>query len=624
MVTLLSCDASAVAVQFHLHHAWLLLRNRLMEPDVYNEVLDETQMKEWLMSEDSKQLRTLPPKSFCSAEVLRSILRYVESYVSPDGVYQEIAADGNWNFPDDTLRVGAHCCKLLEAAHYLDVEIWPASVVMTRNREGFPTHDRTFYNEVCKKLANLIVNAKSIQEIRDFCGVTHAGFDHAEIVQNLQVLHGIQGAVAIPDTVAGAMVIPNTTVAGGGESDGEAFLSLRTNHLPAVCVSIGKTATAQKIHCMYRLICVSRDFKDQLCGEFDPSIRDVVVNGPIQNPTSTNGSNAPLREVLQTLSKMAWAEKEAKVTALWRMSLIWTRTPYNTDQKCMERFVNFNGEEPFCQFFALRSFQMSLVDYQELVRGAGRDASEILTRIDFIAHQWAKQIDDVTFLQNIRLNSVQLESLCLQYRHFREDCENITDLMHDFHLLNNPSVFWQDKVSLARLSYLCEQVGVAVHKGSKKQVHNVQQHQLFTAANGWYLRVQVTQHETWEEEAKAEVLPRYEKDKIVYVVDGEIPIIKMTIRNIKRTKQSCRKKSLGIAMEDDVECNRQLVMRHTISADENEYAETVLNGNCPETDTKITKEVVLFFRTTSEQEMTCNIDDKETENAVLRIVLRAE
>mmetsp|Transcript_71691 Transcript_71691/g.116227 ORF Transcript_71691/g.116227 Transcript_71691/m.116227 type:complete len:702 (-) Transcript_71691:476-2581(-) len=635
-VTLWSCDTPAVGVPFNLHHAWLLLRNRLMERE---DVSGETDMKEWLMSEESRPLRSLPPESFCTGEILELMRGYVESYVDCYGVYLWVDMDGNWDLSGDDLVAGAQCCKLLEAANYLDVEIWPtheAKLLGSRNRNGFLTHDRTFYNEVCKKLATFIVNAESIQKIRDFCGVTDAGFDDEEIDQNLKMLNRIPGVTIIPNAVAG-----------GAGSVGDVNFSLRTYHLPAICVSIGKSATAQKIHCMYRLVCVSKDFKDHLRGEFDQSVRDVVVNGPIQHPISTRGSNAPLREVLQILSNMAWMGKAENVYVLWKIAhKSWTRTSaLNTDEMCMVRFALWTNSRPFLECSARRDRDMSRATYQELVRGAGRDAFEFLLRIDDIAHQRREeQINDAVFLKSLRENIQNLRNLCRQYIYFSKECKNITDLMLDSHLLNNPAVLRQDIASQARLCYLSEQMGVAVHKGAgggaKEQAYIVQHHQLFTA-NCWYLRVRVTQHEKWEEEAQTEVLPQYERDdheRIVYVVDKDFPIIKMTIRNIKRNNQSGCKKTQAVAMVDDVMCDvesdvesdlegdRQLLITHTVSAEEEdrEFEETTLNEECPETDcnTKVTTEVALKFYTTAEEEMTCNIDDKETKNAVFRIVLR--
>jgi len=48
--------------------------------------------------------------------------------------------------------------------------------------------DRTFYNEVCKKLAGFVMNATSLQEIRNFCGVTTTDFNLIEINENLTTL----------------------------------------------------------------------------------------------------------------------------------------------------------------------------------------------------------------------------------------------------------------------------------------------------------------------------------------------------------------------------------------------------------------------------------------------------
>ena len=37
-------------------------------------------------------------------------------------------------------------------------------------------------------------------------------------------------------------------------------------HLPSICVSIGKTQVAPKVKCMYRLVCVCKDFQEKLLG----------------------------------------------------------------------------------------------------------------------------------------------------------------------------------------------------------------------------------------------------------------------------------------------------------------------------------------------------------------------
>jgi len=38
-----------------------------------------------------------------------------------------------------------------------------------------------------------------------------------------------------------------------------------TWHLPFICVAIGKTQVAPKVICMYRLVCVCKDFQTKLC-----------------------------------------------------------------------------------------------------------------------------------------------------------------------------------------------------------------------------------------------------------------------------------------------------------------------------------------------------------------------
>ena len=37
-------------------------------------------------------------------------------------------------------------------------------------------------------------------------------------------------------------------------------------HLPFICVAIGKTQVAPKVICMYRLVCVCKDFQEKLLG----------------------------------------------------------------------------------------------------------------------------------------------------------------------------------------------------------------------------------------------------------------------------------------------------------------------------------------------------------------------
>ena len=40
------------------------------------------------------------------------------------------------------------------------------------------------YNQVCKKLANLVCNAQNIEQLREICGVTADGFTQQERMQN--------------------------------------------------------------------------------------------------------------------------------------------------------------------------------------------------------------------------------------------------------------------------------------------------------------------------------------------------------------------------------------------------------------------------------------------------------
>ena len=161
-------------VEFPLRHAWLLLRNTSGFLG-----LSEKKAMEFLESqtEDSKRARTLSaPISCCTKDVLLSMRQYISVYVDPDS--GQFLKDSECAEALSGALTGAQCWNLLEAAHFLDVNIEAP-------------FEKTLYNEVCTKLANLVVKARSIQEIRDFCGVTdaHIGFTPPQIQQNLANLH---------------------------------------------------------------------------------------------------------------------------------------------------------------------------------------------------------------------------------------------------------------------------------------------------------------------------------------------------------------------------------------------------------------------------------------------------
>jgi len=143
MVSIWSCDNPSIEVEFPVQHAWLLLRNYSAFMDFSKgEIL--RRLQEVGGDAFTQVEKTMPPVSFCTEEVLKCIRGYVRDYVHPDGSYEEVA---EWNFRGDaqlaigerraigvTLELGPLCWKLLQAANFLDIEIWPAQAVMIRNR----------------------------------------------------------------------------------------------------------------------------------------------------------------------------------------------------------------------------------------------------------------------------------------------------------------------------------------------------------------------------------------------------------------------------------------------------------------------------------------------------------
>jgi len=141
MVDIWSCDTISVAVSFPVEHAWLFLRN-------YSLYLDRSQAEVLRRFGDgwedsfSQADRTLPPKSFCTEEVLKYIREYVRDYVHPDGAYKEAGPLTRWNFHGDAQRanggttgLAAKCFELLEAADFLDIDIW-SEAITERNDSG--------------------------------------------------------------------------------------------------------------------------------------------------------------------------------------------------------------------------------------------------------------------------------------------------------------------------------------------------------------------------------------------------------------------------------------------------------------------------------------------------------
>jgi len=144
MVDIWSCDTISVAVKFPVEHAWLLLRN-------FSTFLDMSKDEMLLRFKDGKgdsfsqEDLTFLPRSFCTEEVLKYIREYVRDYVHLDGAYKEAGPLTRWNFHGDAQRangantgLGAKCFKLLEAARYLELDIW-SEAVTKRNDAGQTT-----------------------------------------------------------------------------------------------------------------------------------------------------------------------------------------------------------------------------------------------------------------------------------------------------------------------------------------------------------------------------------------------------------------------------------------------------------------------------------------------------
>jgi len=149
MVKIWSSDIKSVAVEFPQEHAYLILRNYFQPLDAtppLHEINETEKTKDERMGqmvESGVHCFELAPESYCTKEVLMCIRDYVRDYVNPNGFYKEA---GEWNFDNDadlaigerraiggTRGWGAQCWKLLEAAAFVDIEIWPDEAVKARN-----------------------------------------------------------------------------------------------------------------------------------------------------------------------------------------------------------------------------------------------------------------------------------------------------------------------------------------------------------------------------------------------------------------------------------------------------------------------------------------------------------
>jgi len=379
-------------------------------------------------------------------------------------------------------------------------------------------------------------------------------------------------------------------------------------HLPSICASIDKTKTETKVHCIYRLACLCKEFKEVLCAD------------------------APLHEALQTLgaskfSQVNWMVKWSNTFHLWRY-VLGTRIVNGTSltnvegwQHDIQGFLGSDGQVPYCKFIANARSSLSTNDFESKVQDVrSRDVCEILAEVDeMAAQQFAGNLAPAAFLGSIPGISLRLRNLARQFLINHYTVVNTMDLMTDYyvqHIATDVSDLSQ--VQRDRLDIVSEIMAVTASMGAGAGIEKkkTELHQSFIV-NGWYLCVIVTQHHGQGEE-EPDLLPQYratelkaedslEVGRIVYLVKTNIPIIQVRICNLERK-----------AIEHDVECDRQLVIKN--SKDSNE-----------ESLTRERTEVTLTFRTEDMLKMlkiNCDILEEypwlpeEVKTAVLSIVLR--
>jgi len=380
---------------------------------------------------------------------------------------------------------------------------------------------------------------------------------------------------------------------------------VEVGHLPSICASIGKIKTETKVHCIYRLACICKAFKEVLCAD------------------------APLHEALQTLgaskfSQVNWSHKWSSTFHLWRYILgsrtvnFAALTPVQGWQHDIQEFLRSDGQVPYCKFIAKARSLLSADDFESKVQDVrSRDVCEILAEVDeMAAQQFAGNLAPAAFLGSIPGLSLRLRNLGRQYLRNKRAVLNTMDLMLDYyvqHIATDLSDL--NQVQRDRFDFVSGMMAVSASRGAGagNQEKKTELHQSFIV-NGWYLRVLVTQHHVEGEEQPGMVPSKRatevcaddasEMDRIVFLVNKNFPIIKVHICNLERK-----------AIEDDVEYDRQLVIKNTDDSDE-EW----LTGE--------RTEVTLTFRPEDTQEIICDVEElypwlpEETTTAVLRIVLR--
>lgn len=377
-------------------------------------------------------------------------------------------------------------------------------------------------------------------------------------------------------------------------------------HLPSICASIDKTNTQTKVYCMYRLACLCKTFLKTLCSD-----------APLHEALHVLGARTSSQVEIEATSRAGWMERKSNTSLLWRYVFGPRCQDVTVPQGWENDFEVFrasSGEVQHCAFVADRRFQISATTYISMVESAGPKVATILEDVDTTARQRRDgHLQNPPFFQRMQQASQGLLSIYhTQYRIGPYDVRNTVDLMKDYYMQHiKKRNDWFSPDDKQRLSTLSAIEGVLVDRGAGGDIQEKRTRLCESfVVNGWYLHVRVTQYHPEGEEV-TEVLPddTSEKDRIVYIVNMEIPIIKVHICNLERQ-----------AIED---CDRQLLITNTDYSDE-------------ELITRERTGVTLMFSPEDKLEINCDISElysrlpEETgtavktalKNAVLRIVLR--